>query len=85
MLITRKSYLSGVTHTLDLDVTPAQMNDYLHGGLLLQDAFPHLSAGDREFIKTGITSEEWDEMFGDPENEEESEWSEDPGSVFNKD
>jgi hypothetical protein len=32
-------------------------------GALLQDAFPHLSADDREFIKSGITKEEWDELF----------------------
>ncbi|WP_396189902.1 hypothetical protein [Flavobacterium sp.] len=29
----------------------------------MQDAFPHLSADDREFIMTGITAEEWNELF----------------------
>jgi hypothetical protein len=28
-------------------------------GELIQDAMPNLSADDREFIKTGITPEEW--------------------------
>jgi len=32
--------------------------------VLLQDAFPDLSAGDRELIKTGIDQQCWDEMFG---------------------
>jgi hypothetical protein len=36
-------------------------------GMLIQDAFPMLSAGEREFIKTGITPQEWDEMFKDEE------------------
>jgi hypothetical protein len=63
MLITRTSTLSGITRTLDLDVTPAQVDRYDAGGVLIQDAFPQLSKEQREFIKTGITAEEWDEMF----------------------
>jgi hypothetical protein len=63
MLITRTSTLSGITRTLDLDVTPAQVELYSAGGVLLQDAFPQLAKEQREFIKTGITAEEWDEMF----------------------
>jgi hypothetical protein len=34
-------------------------------GMLIQDAFPMLSADEREFIKTGITPEEWEQMFGE--------------------
>ena len=34
-------------------------------GELLQDAFPTLSTDEREFIKTGITAQEWDAMFGE--------------------
>ena len=30
-------------------------------GALLQDAFPTLGAPEREFIKTGVTAEEWNE------------------------
>ena len=63
MLITRTSTLSGITRTLDLDVTPAQVDRYNAGGVLIQDAFPQLAKEQREFIKTGITAEEWDEMF----------------------
>jgi hypothetical protein len=36
-------------------------------GMLIQDAFPMLDAGQREFIKTGITPQEWDTMLGDDE------------------
>jgi hypothetical protein len=63
MLITRTSTLSGITRTLDLDVTSAQVALYSAGGVLIQDAFPQLAKEQREFIKTGITAEEWDEMF----------------------
>ena len=39
-----------------------QMNS--HSRPLVQNAFPDLSADDREFILTGITPEEWDQIFG---------------------
>jgi hypothetical protein len=59
MHITRKSLISGEVHTLDLPVTEAQLQAY-EGGVLLQDAFPDLAAPLREFIKTGVTPEEWE-------------------------
>jgi hypothetical protein len=34
-------------------------------GELIQNAFPTLSPADREFIMSGITPEEWDDMFRD--------------------
>ena len=63
MKVTRTSTLSGTVRTLDLNVLPGQMESY-NAGALLQDAFPQLSQADREFIKTGITEEEWDAVFG---------------------
>jgi hypothetical protein len=39
-------------------------------GKLIQDAMPELSADEREFVKTGITGEEWDQLFGGAEDEE---------------
>ena len=63
MKITRTSVLSGKTRTMDLDVIQEQLDNYYSGRVLLQDAFPHLGNADREFIKTGISEEEWDEVF----------------------
>jgi 7,8-dihydro-6-hydroxymethylpterin-pyrophosphokinase len=62
MKIERTSAHSGITRTLDLDVT---LNEYAswRGGELIQNAMPRLNADDREFIMTGITAEEWKEMF----------------------
>lgn len=62
MLITRKSFISGRTHTKDIPVTALQLLAWQNGALI-QDAMPNLSADDREFIKTGITVEEWDATF----------------------
>jgi len=69
MKVTRTSFYSGVTRTLDLDITEAQMEAY-QSGTLIQDAFPGLSDSDREFIITGVTGEEWIEMFGGISEEE---------------
>jgi hypothetical protein len=63
MNITRTSMVSGITRTLDLPVTQEQLDNYAQGALL-QNAFPNLSADEREFIKSGITTEEWESLFG---------------------
>lgn len=63
MLITRTSMITGVTRALDLDVTEEQLFLYYEDGILIQSAFPNLTPGEREFIKTGISEEEWKELF----------------------
>ena len=65
MKVTRKSTITGVVHTLDLPITEEQMQAFLTG-TLLQDAFPDLSAADREFILTGVTAEEWNALVIGP-------------------
>lgn len=72
MIITRKSPLTGITRTKEIDVTIEQIFAWEEGELI-QDAMPHLSADDREFIKTGIGGEEFDQLFGGSENEQEEE------------
>jgi len=62
MQISRKSLFSGITRTKELDITPAEWKDY-ESGTLIQNAFPRLSADDREFIMTGAVPEEWDAAF----------------------
>ena len=58
MPITRTSLVSGKVHTLELAVTEEQLRAY-EQRMFLQDAFPKLSPPEREFIKTGITPDEW--------------------------
>ena len=62
MEITKTSRFSGTTRTLNLDVT---LDEYAtwKGGELIQVAMPRLNADEREFIMTGVTAEEWEEMF----------------------
>lgn len=62
--VTRKSMVSGVQRTLSFMVYPSDVKRYADG-TLIQNAFPYLSDDDREFIMTGITADEWNEMFGE--------------------
>ena len=66
MQITRKSTLTGLTHEMNLPITQQEL-DRWQGGELIQDVFRHLSDDQREFLKTGITAEEWEEAFGEEE------------------
>ena len=64
MLIERISVVSKKMHSMEIDVTSEQLKDFHQGKLgLIQDAFPHLNFEEREFILTGITPQEWDELF----------------------
>jgi 7,8-dihydro-6-hydroxymethylpterin-pyrophosphokinase len=66
MKIQRTSAQSGITRTLDLDLT---LDEYAawRGGELIQNAMPRLNADEREFLMTGITAEEWEKMFSTQE------------------
>lgn len=63
MQVTRTSHLTGVTRTIELNITPAQLEAYENGAGLVQDIFPNLTNNEREFIMTGATEEEWEDLF----------------------
>jgi hypothetical protein len=52
-----------MTFNISQDEFNAALARY-EAGALLQNAFPMLDADEREFIKTGITPQEWDALFG---------------------
>ena len=54
--------ISGKTTYRELDITQEQLDEWKEGAFI-QDVFPYLSIGDREFIMTGITEEEWDTLM----------------------
>ena len=71
--ITRKSILDGVERTISLPLTPKEYYAALiswENGAMIQDAFPMLAPAQREFIKTGITQDQWAELFGADDSEE---------------
>lgn len=63
MLITRKSMFSGKEHTLEVPCTEEQLEAW-RNGQLIQVAMPNVPADLREFLMTGTTPEEWNEIFG---------------------
>lgn len=67
MLVIKKSIISGATNSREIDVSRETLEAWEAGGILIQDAFPHLSADDREFLVSGITPEEWEEHFSEEE------------------
>lgn len=64
MLVFRRSLLTGIVHSMEIDVTQEQM-DRFDRGEKVQHVFPHLDADKREFILNGITPEEWKEYVGE--------------------
>tara|TARA_R100000005_G_C4907499_1_gene146749 strand:- start:532 stop:735 length:204 start_codon:yes stop_codon:yes gene_type:complete len=65
MQVTKKSQLTGVTRTIDIpNLTEDQVNAWM-SGTVIQKAMPHISEDHREFLMTGITPAEWDQVFGD--------------------
>ena len=67
MKITMASAAPGSVNTMNINVTEQQLAHYVDSGMCIQDALPHLSADEREFLMTGITPYEWDAMFGEDE------------------
>ena len=64
MQITKASPITSKETSMEIDVTEDQIKAW-ENGQLIQDAMPNLSADEREFIMTGFTPSEWDEMYGD--------------------
>ena len=62
MQVSKRSVASGELNTMVLDFTMPQYMAW-KGGTLAQDAFPQLTADEREFLMTGMTPDEWNEMF----------------------
>jgi hypothetical protein len=63
MLVVKVSPISGNLNTMNLPLTPEQVEAWREGALI-QDIMPHLSAPQREFLVSGITPEEAQRVFG---------------------
>ena len=64
---TRKSMISGMFNTREISISYEEYDAYLKSGALIQNYFPHLTDSEREFLLTGITDEEWDEVMTEHE------------------
>lgn len=71
MELERISDLTGVKHIREIPVTKKELDAWKASGVHIQNYFPQLTADDREFILTGVTPEEWEDAFGDEDEEDE--------------
>lgn len=62
MIVEKISLFSGKVNRMELDITEQQLQQW-HNGQLVQRAFPHLTATEREFLLTGMSEEEQEEVF----------------------
>ena len=68
MLIRKRSTMTGKLNTMNIPVTPVQFLVWCQdGSIKVQNAFPELNAGQREFLISGTTPEEWTAAFGGKE------------------
>jgi hypothetical protein len=65
--LTKISILTGKENEMFLPITKdeyAEAEQARVKGMLIQEAYPTLSADQREFLISGSTPEEWEKMFG---------------------
>ena len=61
MNITRTDPFTGKENTIEIDVTPLQLQLW-KSGEMIQHAMSNLTPDEREFIMTGITPDSWDKL-----------------------
>lgn len=69
MMIRRKSIYTGKTNEMYLPLTQLEVRDWLEGDRTAFELFPFLSPMEMDFLITGITPEERDEILVDAELE----------------
>lgn len=67
MILEKRSPLTKEYNRMELPITVEEYEIGISSGEHIQNAFPQLSPDQREFILTGYTSEDWDNLFGDDE------------------
>lgn len=70
MKITKINPITGKENTLDIPVTEEQLMAWENGGLI-QNVMPNLNADQREFLISGMTPGQFEELF--PEEDDDLE------------
>jgi hypothetical protein len=71
-IIAKKVGFDNCVHQMSINISDENFYIGWHShlnGMLIQDAFPHLSADEREFLLNGTTPEMWNEIFKGGEEE----------------
>lgn len=70
MLVTKTSGLTGAENTLEINITLTELREFNNRGhRRAQDVMPHLSPEQREFLMTGISPQEWNELIANTEDD----------------
>lgn len=65
VLVHKKSMVSGRVNSMLLPTTQGKIEYWVESGKLIQDVMPDLDDDQREFLMSGITPREWNDMFGE--------------------
>jgi len=65
VVVHKKSMVSGRLNSMLLPTTQGKIEYWIESGKLIQDVMPDLNDNQREFLMSGITPREWNDMFGE--------------------
>lgn len=65
-IVKRISPYDGKEYNINMDITQTQYTKWCNGELI-QNAMPHLTPDEREFILTGLTAEQFNKLYGEEE------------------
>lgn len=66
MLIAKRSPITGKIVKRELPITVLQILRWQNGELI-QNVMSHLTTEEREFLITGMSDQDWDDLFGEEE------------------
>jgi glutamate formiminotransferase len=69
MIVRRYCALTRQVEEMEIPVTLERLDDWQQNRRLVKEAFPDLTADQREFLLSGIKPEKWKEIFGNDEVE----------------
>jgi hypothetical protein len=69
--VIRYSLNSDKFNKVIIRLTQEQYDNWRNKRMLIQDALPHLDEDEREFLMTGYTPDDWEEMYSEDENEDD--------------
>jgi len=63
----KQSCITGKHHSMVLPTRQGELEHWEENMTLVQDAFPHFTPDQREFLISGSTPDEWNELFSEEE------------------
>lgn len=70
MLLKKRSVFTGREVEMEIDCTPEDVVRWQRSRRPIQEMIPGLTSNEREFLLSGATPQEWDELFDDRDKQE---------------